>query len=208
MYKSFGGDTQNPLTDNGAIKTDQGDLFVRLKFTASGDLDHNTGLRFENRQIPGSLFNHSSAFTGYYRIVTIANRFSEGQFTQELKLLRAKTQEDALLAPETAKTNTLESFNDGSVSIPELSIDSYLDTNVDGYLTNPQLVNELQAQAGSVGDFGSLAPFNPDDLASQFNIDLNSIVDLNQFPTVNADKFNLGGNGTSLPSIPNQDDLF
>ena len=206
LYKSYGGDTQDGLTENGSIKTDQGDVFVRLKFKAAGDLNHDTGLRFDNQQIPGSLFNQSSAFTGYYKIITIVNKFSDGQFHQELKLLRAKQQEEAILAPDKALTNTLESFNDGLVSIPELTIDSYLNPSVDGLLSDPQLVTELQAQAGTVGQFGSLLEFNPEDLAGQFDLDLDSIVDLNQFPTVDADKFDLGG--SSLPSIPNTDSLF
>jgi len=206
LYKSYGGDTQDGLTENGSIKTDQGDVFVRLKFKAAGDLNHDTGLRFDNQQIPGSLFNHSSAFTGYYKIITIVNKFSDGQFHQELKLLRAKQQEEAILAPDKAATNTLESFNDGLVSIPELTIDSYLNPSVDGLLSDPQLVTELQAQAGTVGQFGSLSEFSPDDLAGQFDLDLDSIVDLNQFPTVDADKFDLSVN--SLPSIPKTDSLF
>jgi hypothetical protein len=188
LYKSFGGDTQNPLTRSGAIKMDQGDVFVRIKFKNLGDLDHDTGLRFENTQIPDSLFNHSSTFTGYYKIVTINNSFSEGLFTQDVRCYRSYAQEDAQLARAKAETNTNESPNDGVVSFPNLSTDDLLNTQIDDVLRNSQQVTGNLTITPETTLNQATTDVADESLTTGFNLNLDDILNLSISPTTNADR--------------------
>jgi len=80
-------------TFNGSIKQDNGDMYLRLRFKTFDDIDHDTGLRVEGRQIPDSKFTRVSTFDGFYRIIMINNMFEGGNFTQSLTVIRTYTQE-------------------------------------------------------------------------------------------------------------------
>lgn len=87
------GDQSNGYTFNGSIKQDNGDMYLRLKFKTFDDIDHNTGLRIEDRQIPFSSFTRRSTFDGFYRIMMLDNTFKDGEFTQDLVVVRTYVQD-------------------------------------------------------------------------------------------------------------------
>jgi len=87
-------DRANAFTPNGSIKQDNGDMFIRLRFKTFDDIDHSTGLRTENIQIPNSTFARKSTFDGFYRVIMLENNFSEGRFTQNMVVIRTYVQED------------------------------------------------------------------------------------------------------------------
>lgn len=93
LYRSTS-DTADAFTDNGSIKQDNGDMFIRLRFRTFDDIDHNTGLRTENIQIPNSTFSRKSTFDGFYRVIMLENVFLKGTFTQNLVVIRTYVQED------------------------------------------------------------------------------------------------------------------
>ena len=113
LHRSVGPnvDTKSPYTKTHSIKQDTGDVFVNLKFNVLDDIDHNTGLREESRQIPGTNFSRASSFDGYYQILSIISRFENGSFEQTLNGVRSYIQtESALNKAESEKTpNTTDS---------------------------------------------------------------------------------------------------
>lgn len=100
-------DNSNAFTENGSIKQDTGDMYLRLRFKAFDDIDHVTGLRVEGRQIPDTGFARKSTFDGFYRILMLDNIFQGGQFTQNLVVVRTYTQETD--DPESDINTTLDS---------------------------------------------------------------------------------------------------
>jgi len=74
------------------IKQDDGDLVIGIKFRVLDDIDHGTGLREEDRQIPDSTFTRSSAFNGHYRILKLDSMFENGSFKQTLSVARVAVQ--------------------------------------------------------------------------------------------------------------------
>lgn len=76
-------DTLDPrLTTNNSLRTDYGEIYVRLMFRTPVDIDESTGLmKFNDRY-------STSVFSGIYRVLTVASEFKQGQFTQTLNLIR------------------------------------------------------------------------------------------------------------------------
>jgi hypothetical protein len=84
------------------MKTDAGDVLVQLNFYSPSDYNEETGL-LDNV--------HKSAFSGIYRVQTVANSFSRGKFEQTLSLIRLFGQDkaDTLASQkESAITGTTE----------------------------------------------------------------------------------------------------
>jgi len=73
------------LTANGSLITDHGELYVQILFRTPTDLDESTGMmKFDKNQI--------AMFSGMYRVVRVVNKFSRGQFIQDLELVRMPRQ--------------------------------------------------------------------------------------------------------------------
>jgi len=93
LYRSAGPkiDISNPFV-NGSIKQDNGDLIVSIKFRVLDDIDHETGMRQEDRQIPDSKFTRSSSFNGHYKILKLDSHFENGSFKQDISVVRVAVQ--------------------------------------------------------------------------------------------------------------------
>ena len=70
------------LTIDGSLKTDDGEVYVSLKFRTPIDVDESTGLmKFDSKY-------QQSLFSGMYRVLTVSSKFRNGQFLQTLSLVR------------------------------------------------------------------------------------------------------------------------
>ena len=70
------------LTIDGSLKTDDGEVYVSLKFRTPIDVDESTGLmKFDSKY-------QQSLFSGMYRVLTVSSKFRNGQFIQTLSLVR------------------------------------------------------------------------------------------------------------------------
>ena len=79
---------QNSRTElvaaDGTIMMDYSDIFCLISFKTPSDIDDNTGLMLR----AGNSKYAESKFSGFYKIVTVANEFSKGQFIQTLDCVR------------------------------------------------------------------------------------------------------------------------
>ena len=76
-------DTLDPrLTTNNSLRTDYGEIYVRLMFRTPVDIDEATGLMKFNDKYS------TSVFSGIYRVLTVVSEFKQGQFIQTLNLIR------------------------------------------------------------------------------------------------------------------------
>ena len=73
--------TSAPLTKNGSLWMDNGELYINVIFKTPGDYDETTGLA-----IPGNSPYSYSEFSGVYKLITVENEFSRGKFEQTLEL--------------------------------------------------------------------------------------------------------------------------
>ena len=74
------------LPNNGSLVMDGGALYVQVLFRTPTDLDESTGLmKFDTN------YKHS-VFSGLYQVLTVTSHFNDGQFTQELDLIRMPRQ--------------------------------------------------------------------------------------------------------------------
>jgi hypothetical protein len=74
------------LPNNGSLVMDGGALYVQVLFRTPTDLDESTGLmKFDTN------YKHS-VFSGLYQVLTVTSHFNNGQFTQELDLIRMPRQ--------------------------------------------------------------------------------------------------------------------
>lgn len=71
------------LTPNYSIATDVSELYVYVHFRSPIDYDETTGLADPNQ----SVYSYS-VFSGIYKVITVDNIFSRGQFIQTLDLVR------------------------------------------------------------------------------------------------------------------------
>ena len=83
-YASEG--TVNEIDQNGSITTDGGELYVDLFFRSPNDINQETGLYDFSRW-------EEASFNGRYKVITVENIFSQGQFLQNLNLVRIFNQE-------------------------------------------------------------------------------------------------------------------
>jgi hypothetical protein len=74
------------LPNNGSLAMDTGGLYVQLIFRTPIDIDESTGLmKFDPN------YKHS-VFSGLYQVQVVTSHFNNGQFTQELDLIRMPRQ--------------------------------------------------------------------------------------------------------------------
>lgn len=87
-------DANGKLLIDGLIPTDRGDIFCLLQFRTPADYKDDGLMDFTltNITTDGNRSFGSVAFSGLYRIVRVQNKFSGGQFEQELELVRASNQ--------------------------------------------------------------------------------------------------------------------
>lgn len=74
------------VTQGGTIETLNQETFILINFRLPYDYDANTGLMTFSRV--------QRQFSGLYEVISILNRFSDGQFTQTLNLIRRRSQSD------------------------------------------------------------------------------------------------------------------
>lgn len=86
MFDSIGDDPR--LTQNGSLRTDYGEIYVRLIFRTPIDIDESTGL------VNFGPTYRTSVFSGIYRVLTVQSEFSGGKFLQTLNLIRLPNQSD------------------------------------------------------------------------------------------------------------------
>ena len=80
----------------GSIATDAGELYVTLIFKTPVDIDTDSGLytsltpsNLVTRSDTGNTpFSTDAAFSGLFRVITVKNTFTSGQFKQQLQLVR------------------------------------------------------------------------------------------------------------------------
>lgn len=70
------------LTTNNSLRTDYGEIYVKLMFRTPMDIDESTGLMKFNDKYS------TSVFSGIYRVLTVNSEFKQGQFNQTLNLIR------------------------------------------------------------------------------------------------------------------------
>lgn len=104
IHKSFA-DKGQPIGPTGSIITDKGQIYIRLRFDTKSDIDHDTGLRYDYRDMganprpgsqrarTGSTAGRKSDFDGIYRVLTVDNNFDRGMFTQQLQVVRVYVQD-------------------------------------------------------------------------------------------------------------------
>jgi hypothetical protein len=107
LYKSFSS-VGEVLTPTGSIIQDRGEVYVRIKFNTRDDINHETGLRWDARDIPNSFTRRTSAFNGIYKVMKIDNEFIGGAFTQNLEMYRIYVQNETEEKKE-ALTNSVPS---------------------------------------------------------------------------------------------------
>jgi hypothetical protein len=76
------------LTPNGSLRTDYGEIYIKLTFRTPVDLDESTGLM----QV-GTNYR-TSVFSGIYRVLTVQSELAGGQFIQTLNCIRLPNQPD------------------------------------------------------------------------------------------------------------------
>jgi hypothetical protein len=105
------------LTPNGSIRTDDGQIFVNLNFRTPTDINEADGLiKFSDENLT------RSSFSGLYRILTVTNHFKDGQFTQQLTLVRAsRQQEDEVNQIKTSTEQRSETTTSGNPTVDNVS---------------------------------------------------------------------------------------
>jgi hypothetical protein len=96
--------TSAPLTKNGSLWMDNGELYINVIFKTPGDYDETTGLA-----IPGNSPYSYSEFSGIYKLITVENEFVRGKFEQVLEL--------AQISIEDTTNLTLINFGQRSVNL-------------------------------------------------------------------------------------------
>ena len=74
------------LPNNGSLVMDGGGIYTQLLFRTPTDIDETTGLmKFDPN------YKHS-VFSGLYQVIKVVSHFSNGQFTQDLEMIRLPRQ--------------------------------------------------------------------------------------------------------------------
>ena len=76
--------------DNGTSQVlfDMSEIYVQLTFNTVNDLDDETGIFDPNKKLQLQIGEVNSTFSGAYRVISVDSNFSDGQFTQNLFLIR------------------------------------------------------------------------------------------------------------------------
>ena len=188
LYAPESEDSSDPLTENGSIKQDTGDLNIRMRFKVFDDIDHETGLRAEGRQIPNSTFNRRSTFDGVYRLITLDNKFSRGSFTQTLRGIRHKVQ----ITDTDPSTTQLASADSSLVNVDSNAREQAIAGNTGDLLntetlTQAQQVAESQKQLSGVITANTFDP-SADAVVNQPISSAQDIVDISTTNPINADR--------------------
>lgn len=70
------------MVNDGTVAMDYSEIFCRINFRTPVDMEESTGLLREDGRYT------ESKFSGLYKILTVANEFSRGQFVQTLEAIR------------------------------------------------------------------------------------------------------------------------
>jgi hypothetical protein len=73
------------LPNSGSMVMDEGGVYVELIFATANDYDESTGLLEK-------VSSENSVFSGIYQVVTVNSQFNQGQFTQDLEMVRMPRQ--------------------------------------------------------------------------------------------------------------------
>jgi len=156
------------LTPNGSIRTDYTEIYVRLTFRTPVDMDENTGLLKFNSNY------QTSIFSGLYKVLQVTSEFKNGQFTQQLNLIRLPFQNkyDYMTQPQsstgqrnsdpTAQTTATLSKNlpaQNIGSIPSMpTVEDSGQRQAQNLLQPPPIVTQQQQ---ALIDVNSTAPTQP-----------------------------------------------
>lgn len=97
------------LTPNNSLYTDNGELYVFLRFRSPIDYDENTGLA-----VPGFNNFSYSLFSGVYKVITVTNKFTGGQFIQVLDLVRLPISDESRIRDVQQSFRSTNAFEIGS----------------------------------------------------------------------------------------------
>jgi hypothetical protein len=104
------------LTPNGSIRTDNGYVYVNLTFRTPLDINEPDGLmKFSDENLS------RSAFSGLYMLVKAINHFQNGQFTQELELVRAPRQAEDTVNAKITSDQRSESTVTSALSVTDVN---------------------------------------------------------------------------------------
>jgi len=110
------------LINSGSLRTDYGEIYVKLVFRTPVDVDESNGLmRFNDNY-------RTSLFTGIYKVLTVQSEFKNGQFTQNLNLIRLPNQVDYDFVNKTQPESTQRSTD-------------ITPTNTSALSANPNILN-------------------------------------------------------------------
>ena len=88
----YGIDESTPFTLNdGSIYDKEGEVYINITFKTPVDLDQETGLM---SGLQGAGKYETAFFSGVFRVIGVESVMSQGQFTQNLTLVRLKNQEE------------------------------------------------------------------------------------------------------------------
>ena len=88
----YGIDESTPFTLNdGSIYDKEGEVYINITFKTPVDLDQETGLM---SGLQGAGKYETAFFSGVFRVIGVESIMSQGQFTQNLTLVRLKNQEE------------------------------------------------------------------------------------------------------------------
>lgn len=135
------------INSDGAMNQQSGEVDIIMNFRTPLDYNDNGGMDF-----PGMGTRPVGAFSGLYTVLTCSNRFSEGQFTQELSCIRRRNQD--VQANETAASPAFMTEGDGSNAISPSG-----NSTTTGSDTSGSTGGTGGQSSESTGDFD---PTNPD----------------------------------------------
>jgi len=97
-----------PITENGQILFDAQQVYVKLTFKNSVDINDKIGIVNKQDRLTNGRMTDGT-FSGIYKVLTVDNDFSRGQFTQTLDLIRMPDSlpEIKLPAPKTTQTGVV-----------------------------------------------------------------------------------------------------
>ena len=98
------------VNSDGAMNQQSSEVDILMNFRTPLDYNNNGGMDF-----PGGGTQPVGAFSGLYTVLTCANRFSDGQFTQELSCIRRRNQD--VQADEVATTSAVMKEGTGENAI-------------------------------------------------------------------------------------------
>lgn len=98
------------LPNNGSLVMDTGEVYAQLLFRTPVDIDESTGsMRYDPN------YQHS-VFSGLYKVIKVINHFSNGQFVQDLELIRLPRQ---IAYDYVSNTQNNKSTNRDESSLPK-----------------------------------------------------------------------------------------